>query len=261
LNENGRRLQPKARSLMLLATEIEKPDAEKMEGELQIAASTTIGNYVLPECAAAFLGRFPGVRLTVTTATILDVISRVESMSVDLGLLETPCSRNTLLIEALAHDRAVVFASPSHPLARKNNVSIDDLRAAGWCFRDFPSLSSAHLASTLGGPGLNIRLMTNTNEAIKAAVAAGVGLGFASTRVIAREVAAGDLVVIGAAAVTLERELTLIRPKQVYQGAVPQAFAAHLRSWFASERVLVGAEAWVKNGLNTSRPAIGAPGV
>jgi hypothetical protein len=41
---------------------------------------------------------------------------------------------------------------------------------------------------------------------------------------------------IEAKSVLLERELTLISPKHVYQGALPQAFADHLRAWFASEK-------------------------
>ena len=232
LNENGRRLQPKARSLILMAAEISRPEAHEIEGELHIVASATVGNYVLPECSAAFLSRFPKVRLTVATTTIFDAISRVESMSVDLGLIETDCVRDTLVTETLAHDQAAVFAAPNHPLAQKNRVSLEDLRAASWCLRDFPL---PHLAGILGATGLNIRFIANTNEAIKSAVAAGVGLGFASTRAISRELAAGEFVLIEAKSVLLERELTLITPKHVYQGALPQAFADHLRSWFAAE--------------------------
>ena len=48
LNENGRRLQPKAHSLMLLAAEIRKPETEELEGMLRVAASATVGNYALP---------------------------------------------------------------------------------------------------------------------------------------------------------------------------------------------------------------------
>jgi DNA-binding transcriptional LysR family regulator len=97
------------------------------------------------------------------------------------------------------------------------------------------------LALTLGGAALNIRVIANTNEAIKTAVASGVGLGFASTRAIAREVSAGELVVIGSDLVALERELTMITPRHVYQGAVTAAFAHHLRAWFAAEPLVSSA--------------------
>src|SRR5579871_3738181 len=55
LNENGRRLRPKAHSLLLLAAEITQPHSDELEGMLRIAASSSVGNYVLPECSAAFL--------------------------------------------------------------------------------------------------------------------------------------------------------------------------------------------------------------
>ncbi|TAK99655.1 MAG: hypothetical protein EPO08_15765, partial [Rhodospirillaceae bacterium] len=168
-------------------------------------------------------------------ATINETVERVEAMSVDLGLLETHCNRNTLIAEPVGHDRAVVFAAPTHPLARRGQVSMADLHDATWCLRENPSLTRAHLTMKLGGGGLDIRFVANTNEAIKAAVSAGLGLGFASTRVIAREVAAGDLVEIEANAVALDRGFTLLAPKRVYQGALPKAFADHLRAWLAAE--------------------------
>ncbi|TAK99913.1 MAG: LysR family transcriptional regulator, partial [Rhodospirillaceae bacterium] len=79
LNENGRRLQPKAHSIILLAAEITQPETKELEGMLRIAASTTVGNYVLPECSAAFLSRHPKVRLVISTATINETVERVEA--------------------------------------------------------------------------------------------------------------------------------------------------------------------------------------
>ena len=237
LNENGRRLQPKAHSLMLLAAEIRKPETEELEGMLRVAASATVGNYALPECSAAFLNRHPQVQIEIITGGVPETVARVEAMSVDLGLIDTTCNRNTVQVEPIGNDRAVVFAAPTHPLARRRQVSLDELRAASWCLRESPSLARVHLATTLGGGGLNnTRFVANNYEAVKAAVMAGLGLGFASVRVIAREVAAGNLVVIKANSVVLDRRFTLLAPKRVYQGRLPKAFADHLRGWFATER-------------------------
>jgi DNA-binding transcriptional LysR family regulator len=172
----------------------------------------------------------------ISTAPITDTAERVEAMSVDLGLIETPCNRNTVVTETMGHDRVVIFAAPSHPLARQSQVSTDDLRAASWCLLEAPSPTGSHLTMMLGGAGLDIRFVANTNEAIKAAVASGLGLGFASMRVIAREVAAGELVLIAPETMALERTFTLLSPKRVYQGALPKAFAEHLRAWFATEQ-------------------------
>jgi DNA-binding transcriptional LysR family regulator len=235
LNENGRKLQPKAHSLILLAAEIGKPHTDELDGVLRVAASTTVGNYVLPECSAAFLARHPKVRLTISTLNIPETVDRVEALSVDLGLVETHCNRTTLHTEVVGRDRATVFAAPDHPFARRGHASLADLRAASWCLRENPSLTRTHLTLTLGAGGLDIRFVANTNEAIKAAVATGLGLGYASTRVIAREVAAGDLVPVDAKSVALERVFTLLTPKRVYQGALPMAFADHVRTWFANE--------------------------
>jgi DNA-binding transcriptional LysR family regulator len=241
INENGRRLHPQAHSLLTLAAEIGKPPSEELEGMLRVAASTTVGNYYLPECAAQFLSRHPKVRMEVITGAIVDTVERVEAMSVDLGLLDTICNRYTVTVEPIGSDRVVVYAAPSHPLAQGGKASLADLRAANWCLREVPSPTRQHLSEVLGQGGLrNICFVANNYEIVKAAVRNGVGLGFASERVIAREVAAGDLVVINAHAVPFNRKFTLIAPKRVYQGALATAFANHLREWFTGEPGMTG---------------------
>src|SRR5262249_21783073 len=125
----------------------------------------------------------------------------------------------------------------THPLARQEAVSTADLRAASWCLRESPSLNRENLIEMLGGAGLkDLRLLTNTHEAMKVAVKAGLHLGFASTRVIAREVADGGLVIINGDTLCVERNFMLMAPKRVYQGALQKAFIDHLRKWFTTER-------------------------
>lgn len=239
LNENGRRLHPKARSLLLLAEEIRRPKTTELQGTLRVAASATVGGYCLPECSAEFLDRHPNVRVEILGGTVPETVERVEAMAVDLGLIDTVCNRNSLQAEPIGYDRAVVFAAPSHPLTRKPLISIDDLRAAQWCLRTSPSLTRVHLSTVLGCGGLDgIRFVGDSYEAVKVAVKSGLGLGFASERVIAREVLAGELVVLPASSVALVRRFTLIVPKRVYQSALPRAFVDHLRLWFAREEAL-----------------------
>ena len=240
LNENGGRLKPKARSLMLMAEDIAQPETDDLEGHLRIATTATVGNYFLPTCAAEFLLRNPKVHMEIIIEDVAKVVERLEAMSVDLGLIDTTCNRDTLKIEMIADDRAVAFAAPGHPLAGRRRVSVADLRASSWCLRNSPSLTRLHLAMALGEGRLNdVRFVASTYEAVKTAVIAGLGLGFASKHVIAREVAAGDLVEIAANSVVLDRRFTLLTPNHVYQGKLPLAFADHLRKWCATGRAAI----------------------
>jgi DNA-binding transcriptional LysR family regulator len=236
LNENGRRLHPKAHSLLLLAAEIEKPETEEPEGLLRIAGSPVLGNYILPSCCAAFLQRYPKVRIVLATSALSEAINRDEAMSVDLGLIDAPCNRSSLVAEPIGHDRAVVFAAPSHSLAKRGRVTLAELRAASWCLREMTSLNRTHLLMTLGTPGMDIRFEAHTDEAMKAAVASGLGLGFGSARLIAREVTEGMLVQIETDAVALDRPITLLAPKRVHRRRLSELFAVHVRAWLAAEQ-------------------------
>lgn len=241
LNENGRNLRNQAHSLLELASEIGQPRVHEPEGTLRIAASATVGNYFLPECATEFLKRFPKVQIQILVGSISETADRVEAMSVHLGIVDSICNRTTLQVEPIGSDRAVVFAVPSHGLAQKRNVTIEDLRGEPWCLREGPSITRTHLSEALGGGGLtNIRFEANTYEAVKTAVKAGLGLGFASSRIIAHEVSAGDLCVIDSQRVVFDRRFTLVSPKGIYQSTLPIAFADHVRKWFSSECALHG---------------------
>jgi DNA-binding transcriptional LysR family regulator len=143
-----------------------------------------------------------------------------------------------LQIETVAEDRMVVFAAPTHPLAQQSHVSMAELRAARWCVRTAPSGTRIVLATMLGGAIPDIRFAASTYEAVRSVVLAGLGLGFSSMRVIAQQVAAGELVVIDTDSPDLHRKFTLLVPKNVYHGTLPTAFADHLRAWFATERTM-----------------------
>lgn len=236
LNENGKRLRPQAHSLLLMAEEIAQPRKTELEGMLRVGASTTVGTYFLPDCVTDFLRRYPKVQIQLVVAGIVETTDRVEAMSVHLGLIDSMCNRNTIQTEPVGIDRAVIFAASDHPLARRQAVSIEDLRAAKWCLRESPSMTRTHLSEALDIGGLrNVRFEATGFEAVKTAIKAGLGLGFGSYHSIAEEVACGELSVIEADFVTFERRFTMLTPKQVYQSALPMAFAQHLRDWFASE--------------------------
>ena len=120
LNENGRRLQPLVRSLLNQAREIEL-SADKIEGRLNIGASSTIGQYVLPKVCAAFLAEFPNVNIHLTVGASGDLISRVDDMVVDVGFIETPCNRHSLTSVRLGEDQLHVVVGSNHRLAKKRS--------------------------------------------------------------------------------------------------------------------------------------------
>lgn len=86
---------------------------------MRIAASSTIGNYMLPEMIARYRRDFPATPLELNVGNSQDVIVAVADFRVDLGLIEGPCHMPELVTQPWLEDELVVFAAPDNPLTRQ----------------------------------------------------------------------------------------------------------------------------------------------
>ncbi len=98
VNEHGRLLYPKALAALEQATEIEQLFRED-NGALRVFASSTIGNYILPEVIARYRRDFPELPLELSVGNSQDVINAVADFRVDIGLIEGPCHTAEIIAE------------------------------------------------------------------------------------------------------------------------------------------------------------------
>ncbi len=110
VNEHGRLLYPRAPALLEQATEIEQLFRED-NGAIRVYASSTIGNYILPEVIARYRRDFPTLPLEMSVGNSRDVINAVIDFRVDIGLIEGPCHNVDIIAEPRLEDELVVFAS------------------------------------------------------------------------------------------------------------------------------------------------------
>ncbi|EGI76745.1 LysR family transcriptional regulator [Hylemonella gracilis] len=202
LNENGRLLLPRAQALLDQAEEL--PGLLGVGGEgnsapfsLQIAASTTIANYLVPAQLAALRRAHPQARVALTVGNTGEVVAAVAALEVDFGLIEGPSHHPQLHIEPWREDDLIVFAAATHALA-SGNPSLQDLADAPWLLREAGSGTREEversLLPLLGR--LNVDMELGDSEAIKRAVAAGLGVSCLSSSVVADLLAQGAVVAL-----------------------------------------------------------------
>ncbi|MGY0159580.1 DNA-binding transcriptional regulator YeiE [Edwardsiella tarda] len=214
VNEHGRLLYPKAMALLEQASEIEQLFKGE-SGALRIAASSTIGNYILPPMMAAYRRDFPVTPLELHVGNSHDVISAVAEFNADLGLIEGPCHMPDLTTQSWLEDELVVFAAPDHPLLREP-VTLARLAEAPWILRETGSgtrevvehLLLSHL------PHFDLVMELGNSEAIKHAVRYGIGISCLSRRVIEEQLSNGTLVEVPLPGINLHRSLYLIHHRQ-----------------------------------------------
>ena len=146
LNDNGRALLPMALGVLDGARSLESAFLEhSLAPDLQLFASTTIGNYVLPDLLTRFERLAPGARINLRIGNTQEVVTAVQEFGVDLGLIEGPCHAADVVVMPWLEDELVVVAAPFHPLARaarRRALNIAQLAEARWLLRE-PGLGDA----------------------------------------------------------------------------------------------------------------------
>ncbi len=198
LNEVGRRFLPQALRLLDGVAQLEQQFAVSAapQASLTVAASSTIGNYVLPRLLASFEREQPGVRVNASIGNTGSAVQDVVTFAADIGLIEGPCHEPGLRVEPWLEDSLIVVAAPGHPLALRTQVSREALRRARWLLREPGSGTREEVSHALLGHlhYLEDSLDLGSSEAIKHSVAAGLGISCLSRWVVEEQLASGALV-------------------------------------------------------------------
>ncbi|MBV4411978.1 LysR family transcriptional regulator [Enterobacteriaceae bacterium YMB-R22] len=194
VNEHGRLLYPRAVALLEQAGEIEQLFCDN-NGAVRVYASSTVGNYILPEVIAHYRRDFPALPLELSVGNSQEVINAVMDFRVDIGLIEGPCHNVAIITEPWLEDELVVFAAPGAALLNVP-VTLETLAAAPWILRERGSGTREIVDYLLLArlPRLRLAMELGNSEAIKHAVRHGLGVSCLSRRVIAEQLQSGSLV-------------------------------------------------------------------
>ena len=228
LNENGRALLPKAASLIDQAIELEHLFSGAHAAPLRLAASLTIGEYLLPGVLAQWKLAYPAHTMQLMIGNTAKVIDAVVGFDADVGFIEGTQTHPRLIVRPWLTDELVIIAAATHPLAIRP-VTLRQLREAIWALRE-PG-SGTREASDLWllervGP-LNVEFELSSPEAIKRLVAAGAALGCLAREVVAHELAQGTLVELRSTLPRATRRLSMIINRDKHVGRDIAAFMRH----------------------------------
>jgi DNA-binding transcriptional LysR family regulator len=182
LNDRGRQILPQVQELLKRVDTIEQFLSESMGepiGILNVGASTTIGNYLLPLIVGEFSRQFPRAKALLYVGNTQQIESAVENGEYDLGLIEGPSHNTSLLSEPWRDDELVVIAGKGHPWSPVNTASINMLETAPWIMREKGSGTREIFETAMDAKKIkySIAMELGHTEAIKKAVEAGLGIG------------------------------------------------------------------------------------
>lgn len=201
LTEAGRLFLQEARAVLARAEAAELALAELGElqrGVLNLAASQTIAGYWLPRHLVSFRRDHPGIDIRLTVGNTIQAVRAVDLGLVEIGFVEGVVNHPDLISEPVARDRMVIVVAPDHPWAQRSAIAPDELCTTDWVLREPGSGTRSTLEQALVAQGislnrLRVALELPSNEAVRAAVEAGMGATAISASVAAARIEAGLL--------------------------------------------------------------------
>jgi DNA-binding transcriptional LysR family regulator len=189
LTEAGRLLLPQARKLVRQSYEVEQMVAsvrEQIVGHIRIACSTTAGKYVLPQFAARFRMRHPGVRVSILSCTSANVVPRLLEAEANIGVVSYDvCGRSGLECQVFFEDHIVLIVPAGHRWAGRASIDPSELLEEPFLLREETSGTRRVLLAELGKhdislDDMDVFLELGNAEAIVRMVEAGFGVSFVS---------------------------------------------------------------------------------
>ncbi len=151
------------------------------QGRLRVAVVST-AKYFVPSLLGKFCAAHPDIEIALQVLNRDGVVARLRENRDDLYIMSTPPADIALERQLFMPNPLVVIAPREHPLAGKRRIAPERLAAERFIVREIGSgtrmASEAHFAQLGFRP--NVRLELGGNEAIKQAVAAGLGLAIVS---------------------------------------------------------------------------------
>ncbi len=218
LTQSGHALLPYAEKLKALSDEAQAAVSAahgQQSGCLNLGASQTIGQYLLPNLIAAFRQLHPKVQVTAQSGNTDEVLESLAAGRIQLALIEGPARRNDLHIEPFMEDHMVLVVPAGHPWAGEE-IAPAMLKGEPILMREFGSGSRRVVEQALAATGLKpkdiaVSMEFDSTEGQLSAVEAGLGMTFVSRWAVRNQLALGTLKLAHVKGLKLSRWFSLAR--------------------------------------------------
>ncbi|URI07016.1 LysR family transcriptional regulator [Aquincola tertiaricarbonis] len=247
LTEEGERYFEQARRLVAEIAEAEaslRRGEQQLTGWLRVAASVGFGRLRVLPLVQQFMAQHPGVRIDLRLHDgFIDLVEHGIDLAVRIGEL----ADSSLVARRVATSRRAVLVSrrylQSLPRALRTPRTPEDLQQLDCIV--YTELATGNAWRFIAGPGAPVAagtevtlraqgsFQTNSTEAVRAAVLAGMGIGYVPTWLLAEELATGEVRQLLPHWAAPALPLHLVSPAQRRQSAKVRAFSDHLAAAWA----------------------------
>jgi LysR family transcriptional regulator, low CO2-responsive transcriptional regulator len=211
--------------------EMKVADLQGMKrGRLKLATITTT-KYFIPRVLAPFCNMYPGIDIALQITNHERIISRLADNQDDLYILSHVPEGIDLTSEVFLVNPLVVMAPKSHPLAGQKNIPISALQGEAFVMREAGSGTRKAVEKLFEEQDISVRvrLELGSNEAIKQAIAYGLGLSVLSRHTFGPESAALGLTILDVQHFPIDRHWYIVYANGKQLSIVADTFRQFLR--------------------------------
>jgi DNA-binding transcriptional LysR family regulator len=232
LTEAGRELYATCRQLFEQLAQFEMTTADlkgMKQGHLRLAVVTT-AKYFTPRLLGPFCQAYPGVEVALKVTNRERVLERLADNLDDLYIMGQPPEESAVEYRPFLENPLVVLAARDHPLARKHRIPLARLAQEPFIMREPGSGTRSALERLLEARGLQVkvRMELGSNEAIKQAVASGLGVAVLSRHTLALDATRGGLITLDVDGFPIKRYWYVVYPAGKQLSVIARTFLQHL---------------------------------
>jgi len=232
LNEKGRFFKEKTFSHYLALKDAQNIFQEnKLAGNIKIAASKTISNFLMPNIYYDFLSKYSDVKLDISTNNSNEIIEKILSSKLDIGLIEVDTQHSSLIKKKLCDDELIVVSSDKN----SPKVAFIDSINKKWILRETGSGTREIFINHIGqiAQELNIFMELQDFEEIKTIVLNNKDTVTAISKVIVqKELEEKKLFQIKLRNIEFKREFYLVYHKEKSKNLLFETLIKFLKSRF-----------------------------
>ncbi|PNG25888.1 LysR family transcriptional regulator [Methylocella silvestris] len=188
---------------------------DKNAGRVTIGVAST-AKYFAPRLIASFARGHPRVEIAVTVGNRATIVAALREQTVDVALMGFPPADVPVVAEIFGPHPQVIIAPPDHSMAKRVGIDKTELCHEAFIVREAGSGTRNNFDAFFAGlvlPPPRVHIEIGSNETVKQAVMAGLGLTLISAHTIEAEVAEGRLAILDVIGMPIMRQWYVVRPQ------------------------------------------------
>jgi DNA-binding transcriptional LysR family regulator len=231
LTEAGRELFATCRQIFENIAQFEMKVADLKglkQGQLRLAVITT-AKYIIPRLLGPFCQLYPGIDISLQVTNHERILERMINNMDDLYIMSQVPDHLDVHFEPFLENPLVVFAPLHHPLRHEKNIPIERLGDEPFIMRE-PGSGTRRAVQTLldeHGIKLKVKLELGSNEAIKQAIAGGLGISILSRHTLLTD--AAEFSILDVQHFPIKRTWYIVYPSGKQLSIVARTYYEYLR--------------------------------